>query len=138
MTQPSTPTDEDETTTTPESARSPERGPATQPGPSGGSEEPLAAVVDPLGPRGFTVVPEGRVRCDTCRTEMPAEAVVVHGSRRLEGASDPSDMSMVHALRCPSCGADGALVTRYGPEASADEADVLVALDREWDHGSAS
>ncbi|MGD9795237.1 MAG: hypothetical protein AB7V43_17340 [Acidimicrobiia bacterium] len=47
---------------------------------------------------------------------------------RLEGATDPDDMSTVSALRCPACGEHGLLVTSYGPEADADEADVLVAL----------
>jgi len=79
----------------------------------------------------------GRVRCESCGTTVEAASAEVVGTRRLEGASDPADMSMVHAIRCPSCGVVGALVTRYGPEASEVEADVLVALPRGSDRGIA-
>ena len=68
------------------------------------------------------------ITCLTCRNHFPAAGVAAHESTRLEGASDPGDMSMVVPVECPVCGASGSLVLRYGPEASADEAAVLVAL----------
>lgn len=47
---------------------------------------------------------------------------------RVEGASDPDDMAAVVAVTCPRCSAKGALVLKYGPEASGADADVLLAL----------
>ena len=52
-------------------------------------------------------------------------------SRRVEGASDPADLALVTTVECPHCGARGALILRYGPEASEDEADLLTALERD-------
>ena len=49
---------------------------------------------------------------------------------RLEGESDPADMAMVVKLACPACGTAGTLILNYGPDASAEEADVLVAIER--------
>ena len=57
----------------------------------------------------------------------------MNGPTRLEGASDPADMSLVVPLDCPDCGARGVLVLRYGPEASMEEADVLAVLDLHTD-----
>lgn len=76
----------------------------------------------------FSVDQESRVLCLTCRTASEPGTVDVASLRRLEGASDPSDMMAVVALRCPNCGTDGLLVLNYGPEASAEQAQVLVAL----------
>ena len=39
-------------------------------------------------------------------------------------------MAIVVPVRCPHCDTTGTLVLRYGPEASADEADLLLALRR--------
>jgi hypothetical protein len=47
---------------------------------------------------------------------------------RVEGASDPDDMAAVVAVTCPRCSARATLVVKYGPEASAADADVLLAL----------
>lgn len=72
---------------------------------------------------------DATIRCLTCRRLFPASASADHSSTRLEGASDPAEMSMVVPLVCPHCSTRGALILRYGPEASADEADVFDALD---------
>ncbi|MCU1393189.1 MAG: hypothetical protein JWM34_1617 [Ilumatobacteraceae bacterium] len=48
--------------------------------------------------------------------------------RRLEGASDPSDAMAVVALTCPACNSRGTAVLAYGPAASKEDSDVLVAL----------
>jgi hypothetical protein len=71
--------------------------------------------------------------CLTCHEEFPAAGQRADDVRRLEGASDPADMVMVVPVRCPHCGTAGTLTAHYGPEASAEEADVLVALDRQLD-----
>jgi hypothetical protein len=77
------------------------------------------------------VVEGGAVECATCHTTTPAEEVVVHSLRRLEGASDPADMTAVLAVSCEHCGERGAVVVRYGPEASADEATLLLRAQDE-------
>lgn len=63
-------------------------------------------------------------------TSVPAGEVEVVRFRRLEGASDPSDMVLVAAVRSAATG-DGAVVVKYGPEASEGEADLLVAWQDE-------
>jgi hypothetical protein len=73
----------------------------------------------------FEVEDDGRVLCITCDTHTPAEEVPFQSMRRLEGASDPADMATVIATRCPHCDAQGVIVARYGPEASAGEARLL-------------
>lgn len=90
-----------------------------------------AALGEPDGRGGqFSVRPEGRIVCHTCTETFAAAAVPADAVTRLEGASDPGDMNLVLPLTCPICHATGSLVVRYGPEASAEEADVLQALDR--------
>ncbi len=49
---------------------------------------------------------------------------------RLEGQSDPADMAVVVPLECPNCGSRGTLILDDGPDASAEEADVLTELSR--------
>lgn len=70
----------------------------------------------------------GDVRCGTCNEVSPAGELDVGELRRLEGASDPSDMSAVVAATCPRCGAKGVMVVMFGPEASGADTDVLAAL----------
>ncbi len=70
----------------------------------------------------------GTVRCGSCGTESPAEALDVAELRRMEGASDPADMVAIVAIPCPSCGQRGTIVLAYGPEAGAADSDVLAAL----------
>jgi hypothetical protein len=77
----------------------------------------------------LAVTDDARVRCSVCRTESEPATMGFHALRRLEGASDPDDMMAVVALECPSCGAKGTAVLSFGPEASAAEAEVLLALD---------
>lgn len=42
--------------------------------------------------------------------------------------SDPADMTMIVPVRCPHCHTDGTLVVSYGPGASAEDSDVMLAL----------
>lgn len=74
--------------------------------------------------------PGGQVLCGACRVSSPASAFAVGRERRLEGASDPDDMQLVVGATCPACGARGVITLHYGPNAGADDADVLVALPR--------
>jgi hypothetical protein len=67
--------------------------------------------------------------CFTCRRESPAAEVKLHRLLRTEGASDAADETAIVALTCPSCGARGTVVLTYGPEASADDAEVLRLLE---------
>ena len=68
------------------------------------------------------------IRCEACGQTSPADEVGVDSLHRVEGASDPDDMAAVVAITCPHCGSLDALVLTYGPEASAADADVLLAL----------
>jgi hypothetical protein len=92
-----------------------------------------------LAEQGFTgsfrVRPGARVVCDRCHHAHAAEDLEIVDFRRLEGQSDPADMAAVIALRCRGCGQRGTLVLTYGPQASPEDADVLIALDdTAWAH----
>jgi hypothetical protein len=67
----------------------------------------------------------GSCRCEQCGTSSSPADIEILDSRRLEGASDPADMSSVMAMQCPACSQQGTAVVRYGPEASAGEACLL-------------
>ena len=99
------------------------------------ADTPLTSVLARLAQLGFTgqfaTRDGGQVLCLSCRTSAPASSHHADEVTRLEGVSDPDDMALVAPLTCASCGARGTLVLNYGPEASAEEADVLLALDRE-------
>ena len=70
----------------------------------------------------------GSIRWRRCRHEAPAAEAGVTGVRRMEGASDPADMLAVYGVTCPVCGDKASLVLTYGPEATAADGDVLLAL----------
>jgi len=97
------------------------------PGDAVGLVEILAGLAD-LGFRGQFAERDGAVACLTCRQATAPESSEVRRLVRLEGASDPADMLMVVALRCPSCGTQGTLVLNYGPESTLGESDVLDRL----------
>lgn len=81
------------------------------------------------GMRGtFSVLPQARVACSVCYARVGAAEVEVLELRRLEGSSDPDAEAVVLGLRCPRCGARGGAVLGYGPTASAEDQDVLLAL----------
>lgn len=90
----------------------------------------LTAVLDEFAADGYTGELEidddtGELLCVQCNGPVDASELVIERSRRLEGASNPSDMATVFAVSCPHCNAKGALVVRYGPEASAGEAELM-------------
>jgi hypothetical protein len=79
----------------------------------------------------FRVLDGGRLQCLTCRHELEARGADLQELQRLEGPTDPADMVAVAALRCTNCDTRGTVVLSYGPEATLDDADVLVAFDDE-------
>lgn len=93
----------------------------------------MVGVLQGLRERGFVadffVTPESTVRCGACRHELRPEELDLDVMRRVEGASDPSDMAAILGLGCPSCGVKGTAIVRFGPEAGPEEADVLRAVD---------
>ena len=84
----------------------------------------------------FVVGEGGVVRCTSCRTEEPPGDLEVDVFRRLEGASDPDDMSAILALTCRECGTKGIVMVGYGPNASPEETDLLLAVDTPQDGGT--
>jgi hypothetical protein len=95
----------------------------------------IVRVLDGFRDRGFDtdffVTQDSMVRCGECRHEIAPEELDIETMRRVEGASDPADMAAIIGLICPSCGAKGTAVLRYGPEAGPEEDDVLLALGDE-------
>lgn len=93
----------------------------------------LTAIVEMFERDGFTgqfaVREAAMVACLSCREEHPATEFDMSALRRTEGASDPADMAAVVGLTCPNCGNLGTVVLKYGPEASPEESDVLLALE---------
>ena len=70
----------------------------------------------------------GVVHCFKCGQESAASGVEPETIRRLEGASDPSDMLAVVPITCPRCAARGTLVLSYGPESSIADSELLAQL----------
>ncbi len=98
------------------------------------------SLIDDLREQGyevdFVVGEGGVVRCTQCRHEEPPGDVDVDVFRRLEGASDPADMSAILAMTCRECGAKGVVMVGYGPNASPDDGDLLLAVDTPEDEGT--
>ncbi|MDQ1402635.1 MAG: hypothetical protein QOG03_951 [Actinomycetota bacterium] len=94
----------------------------------------LADLVAAAEAEGYTgqaaARPGGVVHCFTCQNDTPAAELSVDALAREEGASDPGDEVALAAFTCPRCGTKVALVLRYGPEASAEDAEVLTGLER--------
>ncbi len=80
------------------------------------------------------VTDDGNLRCTKCDKTVPAADFDVQGFRRLEGASDPSDMLIVIWGTCAGCGEGGVATIGYGPNAGPADSKVLDALD--LDHAS--
>lgn len=70
------------------------------------------------------------VPCPKCGTEHAPSQLLVDRFFRFEGESDPADESIVFAVRCPSCGAKGVLVSPYGPDADPEVMQQLTLLTR--------
>ncbi len=98
------------------------------------ADTPLVVVLENLDASGYRSQFQprygGMILCFTCRVEFAAVRAVADLVFRLEGASDVADMVTVVPLICPVCGAAGTLVLHSGPDASAEEAEVLSHLER--------
>lgn len=94
----------------------------------------MTRVLRELGEAGWEgqlmAVAGGSVRCTNCDAVTPAAGLHIGAERRLEGASDPDDMSLVIAAECPACQTKSTLVLGYGPAASDEDGDIVVALER--------
>ena len=92
----------------------------------------LTDVLERFADHGYAdevrAVAGGSLRWRACGHTVDASSVRVEEECRLEGASDPSDMMLVAAARCPVCGVGGAAVLRYGADAGEEDADVVAAL----------
>lgn len=99
---------------------------------SSGDESTITDVLEGYAQGGFAssfvVTDDSELECVECGTESPASRVSMSSLRRLEGASDPSDMLAVVALTCPSCGSQGTVVLGFGPMATPQDSDVLKGL----------
>ncbi len=84
----------------------------------------------------FSVVDDALVLCHTCRNRSEPGELAVVSMRRLEGASDPADMMILAVVTCPICATGGVLTLNYGPEASAEQAEVQAALNDRRGSGS--
>jgi hypothetical protein len=77
----------------------------------------------------------GAVVCGDCGTTHPTNDIEVDRVFRFEGPSDPADEAIVLGLRCPRCGAKGAIVSAFGPDADPALAEAFVYLaDRARHH----
>ena len=93
----------------------------------------LVEVVAGFEQQGYTAQmmprPGAMIRCASCDSEHAATEFTLGALRRTEGASDPADMVAVAALVCPGCDTKGTAALKFGPEASAEEDEVLRAFD---------
>lgn len=76
----------------------------------------------------FRAADDGRVECERCGRHVEPSELAIEGFERLEGESDPADMMLVVAGRCPGCDAPGTLVLTYGPMAPPTDAAAEAAL----------
>lgn len=111
-------------------------GPAGAPGaPADG--ETLTSILDRLAEEGHdheVILAAGTDEGPTgtwsgCDHVAPLRDAEVLATHRLEGASDPADMSLVDVLACPVCGSTATVLLRYGPEADELHAAALHALE---------
>jgi len=72
---------------------------------------------------------EGKVICFACQSRMDAALIRLDSLRRVEGASDPADMALVAALRCPNCGSWGTGTFTFGPMASPEDNEAIRKME---------
>lgn len=70
----------------------------------------------------------GVLSCRRCGETHPTDAAEVDQVRRYEGQSDPGDEAILIGLRCPHCGAQGSIVSSYGPDADPALAEAFTYL----------
>lgn len=103
------------------------------PAPTGA--DTTSSVLQAMSTAGFTAqlqpgLRPGSLRCSACGSETEGDRFDVLDERRLEGASDPDDMVLIVGARCPVCSERGTIVLGYGPEASPEDSDIVLALSR--------
>lgn len=114
-----------------------------EPVPGAPSDNTTATTeLDQLRDQGYDgdfVIREGPVVCcRDCDHCVEPEQLQMDVFRRLEGASEPDEMSAILAVTCPQCGHKGTIVVAYGVNASELEADLLTRLpETPQDEGTA-
>jgi hypothetical protein len=117
--------------------------PDMEPVPGAPSDNTTAvSELDDLRAQGYDgdfVIRDGPVVCcRSCDHCVEPEQLQIDVFRRLEGASEPDEMSVILGLTCPSCGSKGSLLISYGTNASELDADLLTRLpDTPQDEGTA-
>lgn len=71
----------------------------------------------------------GAVKCFTCGARNEPARVRMDSLRRVEGVSDPADMVLVGALRCPNCGVRGTATFKYGPDAPPGDGEAMRLIE---------
>jgi hypothetical protein len=97
-----------------------------------GGESTITEVLEGYAQGGFSgsfvVSDEGELECVECGTVAPPDRYSMSSLRRLEGSSDPADMVAVVAITCPECAFRGTVILGFGPNATAQDSDVLKGL----------
>jgi hypothetical protein len=92
-----------------------------------------SGIVDDLARIGYAAsfrpgVDDGTMICPSCGTVSPVSRFGDVWATRLEGQSDPDDMVLVVAARCPACHDGGSIVLGFGPAGSAEDAAVVAQI----------
>ena len=72
----------------------------------------------------FDATEEGLLLCGVCDSSHDPAEMTIHETVRYEGATNPSDETILIALEC-SCGAKGLYYAGFGPNATRADARVL-------------
>ncbi len=99
--------------------------------------EVLAAYAEGGFDSSFEITDDSQLRCLTCQAVVAPDTVAMSSLRRMEGESDPDDMLAIVAITCPACGARGTSLLAFGPNATAQDHDVLRGLRDERGDGHA-
>lgn len=100
--------------------------------------ETVTELLDHWGEQGtrasFRPGPEpATIHCPVCDSDRPGREFDVIEERRLEGESDPDDMVLAVAARCPVCHISGSIVLGFGTEASDTDSDIVLELSQQAD-----
>lgn len=76
----------------------------------------------------FIVRPNQILVCAACRSEMTPEDILLKDLRRVDFETDPGQQSLIAGLICPTCDVRGTYAFTYGPQADANEAEILRKL----------
>jgi hypothetical protein len=71
----------------------------------------------------------GVMKCFSCGARNEPTQVRMDSLRRVEGASDPADMVLIGALRCPGCGAKGTATFKYGSDTTPADSDAMRLIE---------